>query len=102
MTSIIMFFVSNAVLRVVLKIPLREQIGLYIKPLISTLIMAATVSLVIDTFTFDSVVLDLVLAVLSGATSYIMSVGVVWLITGKKDGLEKSALNILRAKLKRV
>lgn len=101
LTSIVMFFVSNAILKVVLKIPLRDQISLYIKPLVSTLIMAATVSFIIDTISFNSVVLDLALAVISGATSYIISVAVVWLVTGRKDGLEKSALNILRAKLKR-
>lgn len=100
-TAIIMFFFSNVLIIYILKISFINQIKLYIRPALATTIMFLTVSWVMQNIIIGNIIIDLITAVLSGMFSYIISVALLWLISGKKAGVEKQVIEFCMKKLTR-
>lgn len=98
-TSIVMFFVSNIILKYVLQLGLSEQIGLYVTPFLSTIIMATCVQSYFEFFLVDIFMIDFILAILIGVVSYIVSIYIIWIIAGRKSGVEKQVISFIRSKI---
>jgi O-antigen/teichoic acid export membrane protein len=100
LTAVVMFFVSNIVIRFVLKISLIEQILLYIKPLFATIVMSFIVNWTITHLTIGNIIIDLSIAVISGVVTYIATIGLIWIAFGRKDGIEKYIVELCIKKIK--
>ncbi|MFK5893285.1 MAG: lipopolysaccharide biosynthesis protein [Pseudomonadota bacterium] len=98
-TAAIMFFISNIIVIYVLKISFMDQIKLYIKPALATIVMFISVSWTMTNIVIGNMVIDLILAVLSGVFSYVISVGLIWIATGKQAGVEKQIIGFCVNKL---
>lgn len=101
LTSLLALMVSNVILRIVLGIPLMSLFSLYLRPLIATLVMAATVSGYLHYLAFNSLMIDLALSVALGVFSYTFTVFAIWKVVGSEDDVEKKITTVILEKLKR-
>lgn len=100
LASILISMVSCIVVAIVLKVSIWQQVRLYLKPLLATLAMSLFVYGYLNYLALDRFFIDLVLAVLLGVAVYFLSVLMLWLLSGRKDGIEKHAIRFIRSKLK--
>lgn len=100
-TAILMFVVSNLIMKFALGVGFRKQTIIYTKPFISTLIMSFSVYIYTSTTVLENMFINLLVSVVIGAFSYLISVYLVWLLSGKKDGVELQAFNFISLKLQR-
>ena len=101
LTAILMFFLSNIILKFVLKLSVIEQIGLYVKPIISTIVMALSVVIGLEIISSGNNILNLVMATVIGGFSYMMAIVFIWFITGKREGPDNDLIQLLKLKLKK-
>lgn len=88
-SAIAMFFLSNVIIRGALHLSLEAQIGIYFKPFLATMFMAIVVYWALELTEMNSNMLDLALAFIAGVMSYVPSIVLFWVLSGKKEGPEK-------------
>lgn len=96
-SSVVMFVVSNIILTFILDISFTQQMRLYLKPLLASVLMAVCVKSYLLFFTQDILLLDFTLSVLIGVVSYVVFVFLIWFVTGRKEGIESQALKVIRS-----
>ena len=101
LTSVCTLFVSNTMLKFVLGIPFYRLFGLYLRPLLATLVMAASVGGYLHYLAVANIVLDLLLSVLIGVASYTLSVFIIWYTVGDENDVEKKITTAALEKLRR-
>ena len=97
-SSVVMFVVSNVILTIILNISFTEQIRLYLKPLLAAIIMSVCVKGYLVYLAQGILLIDLVLAVIVGVVSYILSVYFIWCLAGCKEGIESQVIKVIRSK----
>lgn len=99
-TSIVMFVVSNLIMKLVLGIGFWKQTYIYFKPVVSTLIMSFAVYLYTEITVLKSMFGNLFISIAIGGFVYIGSVYAVWFLSGRKDGVELQAFHFITSKFK--
>jgi len=96
--NLLALIISWCVLRVVLRLPLKSQLSLYMKPLISTVLMALGVMICMDLLKLEGA---LALGVYSfiGMLIYGVSSFVLWSLAGSPAGLEEKVFGLIFKKL---
>ena len=96
-SSIISFVISAVIINKLLPVSLVGQFSLYLKPGIAALVMGYITNYFISFNIFSSLV-ELFLAVIVGVIVYILTIIVLWIITGRGKGPEEFVLRILKNK----
>lgn len=100
-TNTFAVLISIAMLRYVLKLSIRSQLAIYLKPIFASGLMVVTVLFAKSTIAINHNILGLTLFATIGAIIYTTSVFGIWLALGKPSGLEAKIAQTVLGKLRK-